>query len=229
MVVELENIGNALDQDLVIVEKQRRFNVVRAVIHSHLTQIIASVRKTKKSIRFESPQTEGRFLNVNHVPDYIVDGHVVLLQIDEIGMYQIQTTFLEVIGHKNDPDMDIVKIIYEYQWPLKFNKDVLQQVFEMKVDHEYEAQTRVDLTKELVVTIDGADAKDLDDAIVLTTVTYEQVLLRLLLVREHTINMKHMQEQPQCTCRSCDSKFHMVYLMTYVSNPHEKNIQYHVS
>ena len=33
------------------------------------------------------------------------------------------------------------------------------------MDHEYEAQTRVDLTKELVVTIDGADAKDLDDAI----------------------------------------------------------------
>jgi len=192
LVVELENIGNALDQDLVIVEKQRRFNVVRAVIHSHLTQIIASVRKTKKSIRFESPQTEGRFLNVNHVPDYIVDGHVVLLQIDEIGMYQIQTTFLEVIGHKNDPDMDIVKIIYEYQWPLKFNKDVLQQVFEMKVDHEYEAQTRVDLTKELVVTIDGADAKDLDDAISFKQLdddTYElgvHIADVSYFVREHT-------------------------------------------
>ena len=97
LVVELENIGNALDQDLVIVEKQRRFNVVRAVIHSHLTQIIASVRKTKKSIRFESPQTEGRFLNVNHVPDYIVDGHVVLLQIDEIECIKFRQPFKRLL------------------------------------------------------------------------------------------------------------------------------------
>src|SRR5690606_26523058 len=130
LVVELEHLENALDQDLVIVEKTRRFNKVRAVIKSHLTQIIANVHKSNKKIRFESHQTEGRSITVFNTPDYLVDGHVVLLKINEIGLSEITTDFGEVIGHKNDPDMDIVRIIYEYQWPLKFPHEVIQQVHE---------------------------------------------------------------------------------------------------
>src|SRR5690606_20136255 len=86
----------------------------------------------------------------------------------EISLREITTDFGEVIGHKNDPDMDIVRIIYEYQWPLKFPHEVIKQVHETKYDLTYEKSTRVDLTNQLIVTIDGADAKDLDDAISLT-------------------------------------------------------------
>ncbi len=168
LVVELEHLENALDQDLVIVEKTRRFNKVKAVIKSHLTQIIANVHKTIQGIRFDSLQTEGRSIKVYNIPDYLVDGHVVLLKIREISLREITTDFGEVIGHKNDPDMDIVRIIYEYQWPLKFPHEVIKQVHETKYDLTYEKSTRVDLTNQLIVTIDGADAKDLDDAISLT-------------------------------------------------------------
>src|SRR5690606_15234235 len=96
---------------------------------------------------------------------YLVDGHVVFLDVIEVTKTEVITKFREVIGHKNDPDMAIVKIVYDYEWPLKFSNDVLDELNQIKVDATHERNTRRDLRDKFIVTIDGADAKDLDDAI----------------------------------------------------------------
>lgn len=75
---------------------------------------------------------------------------------------------LEILGHKNDPGVDILSIIRKHQLPEGFPDDVMAEA-EAAPDTITEAeiieQGRRDLRDEVIVTIDGEDAKDLDDAV----------------------------------------------------------------
>lgn len=163
--IDLFDLKGAMENDLVLVNRKSMDPFVIEVLRNNLTLVIAEVRKKDKLIRFDASNAKDKLIIVEQTPDYLVDGHVVTLDVEKITQTKIYAKFKEVIGHKNDPDMEIVKIIYEYGWPIKFEKEVLKEVQEIKVDESYEASTRTDLTNEVVVTIDGEDAKDLDDAI----------------------------------------------------------------
>ncbi|MEF3304342.1 ribonuclease R [Paenibacillus sp. GYB003] len=73
---------------------------------------------------------------------------------------------VEILGHKDDPGVDILSIIRKYQLPEAFPDDVMAEA-EQVPDTIVEAdlQGRRDLRDKLIVTIDGEDAKDLDDAV----------------------------------------------------------------
>lgn len=72
----------------------------------------------------------------------------------------------QVIGHKNDPGMDILAIVMQHGIPTEFPEIVLQAAEEVPEQiQEEEWNGRRDLRDQLIVTIDGADAKDLDDAV----------------------------------------------------------------
>src|SRR5699024_2681451 len=72
----------------------------------------------------------------------------------------------QILGHKNDPGVDILSVIYKHGLHIDFPEEVLDQANRIP-DHvrEEDREGRRDLRDETVVTIDGADAKDLDDAI----------------------------------------------------------------
>ncbi|WP_314066334.1 ribonuclease R [uncultured Vagococcus sp.] len=70
------------------------------------------------------------------------------------------------VGHKNDPGMDIMSIVLQHGIPTKFPDDVLAHADRIPDDiTEEEIKGRRDLRNQVIVTIDGADAKDLDDAV----------------------------------------------------------------
>ncbi|WP_170105629.1 ribonuclease R [Desmospora activa] len=73
---------------------------------------------------------------------------------------------LEVLGHKDDPGVDILSVIRKYHLPESFPSDVLAEA-EAVPDAitEEEIKNRRDLRQRRMVTIDGEDAKDLDDAV----------------------------------------------------------------
>ena len=72
----------------------------------------------------------------------------------------------EVLGHKGDPGVDILSIIRKYQLPEAFPEEVLQEADQIPetIDPK-ELEGRRDLRERTLVTIDGEDAKDLDDAV----------------------------------------------------------------
>src|SRR5690625_3545908 len=73
---------------------------------------------------------------------------------------------LQILGHKNDPGMDILSIIYKNGITIDFPDDVLEQTENIpKTVSKEDIAGRRDLRDEVIVTIDGADAKDLDDAV----------------------------------------------------------------
>lgn len=75
---------------------------------------------------------------------------------------------LEVLGHKDQPGIDILSIVRKYQLPETFPSEVLAEAENVpETVMEAEKANRRDLRKLLMVTIDGEDAKDLDDAVTL--------------------------------------------------------------
>lgn len=77
----------------------------------------------------------------------------------------------EILGHINDPGVDILSIVRAYRLPEEFPEEVMEEVSHVPealspeyVEEEIEKNGRVDLRNVPMVTIDGEDAKDLDDA-----------------------------------------------------------------
>ena len=72
----------------------------------------------------------------------------------------------QILGHKNDPGVDILSIIHKHGIEVEFPEEVLNQANKIPDEvQEKDLFKRRDLREEMTITIDGADAKDLDDAI----------------------------------------------------------------
>lgn len=100
-----------------------------------------------------------------------VNGHKVVVKIVSYGDKDRspEGKVIEIIGHINDPGIDIMSVIKSYDLPVEFPDKVMNQVerIENKITEE-EIKGRLDLRSWQTVTIDGEDAKDLDDAVTLT-------------------------------------------------------------
>ncbi|MBO8176211.1 MAG: ribonuclease R [Bacillus sp. (in: Bacteria)] len=97
-----------------------------------------------------------------------VEGHKVVVKITTYpeGRKSAEGEVIKILGHKNDPGVDILSIIHKHGLPQSFPDDVMKQANETPdTISEEEIANRRDLRNEMIVTIDGADAKDLDDAV----------------------------------------------------------------
>lgn len=100
-----------------------------------------------------------------------VDGHKVVVEITEYRKNgkNPEGKIVEILGHMNDPGVDIMSIMKGYDLPLAFPEKVMNQA--MRVSDEVlqaDMAGRMDLRNVTMVTIDGEDAKDLDDAVSLS-------------------------------------------------------------
>ncbi|MFD1708591.1 ribonuclease R [Siminovitchia sediminis] len=97
-----------------------------------------------------------------------VEGHKVIVKITSYpeNRKNAEGEVIQILGHKNDPGVDILSIIHKHDLPLAFLDEVMEQANEIpETIDEKDISNRRDLRHETIVTIDGADAKDLDDAV----------------------------------------------------------------
>ncbi|CDQ19287.1 RNAse R [Halobacillus karajensis] len=119
--------------------------------------VIADDKRIPNDIFIPKGQTNGA-----------IDGHKVIVNITKFpeDRMSAEGEIVEILGHKNDPGIDIISIIYKHGIKVDFPEEVLQQAADTPDEiAEGEIQNRRDLRDEMIVTIDGADAKDLDDAV----------------------------------------------------------------
>ena len=97
-----------------------------------------------------------------------VTGHKVLVDIIRVADdgNKPEGRIIEILGHVKDPGVDILSIIYEHNLPIDFGNEVYEEIEEIKdtID-DAPWENRQDLRALPMVTIDGEDAKDLDDAV----------------------------------------------------------------
>lgn len=100
-----------------------------------------------------------------------VTGHKVIAEVSSFGgpTKKPEGRIIEILGHINDPGTDILSIVRAFNLPEEFPGEVMAQVAGIKdaVGPE-EVNGRLDLRELDTITIDGEDAKDLDDAITLS-------------------------------------------------------------
>ncbi|OBA03539.1 ribonuclease R [Paenibacillus polymyxa] len=99
-----------------------------------------------------------------------VNGQKVVVRIVSYpeGRAAAEGEVLEVLGHKDDPGVDILSVIRKHQLPEAFPDEVMaeaDQAPDAITEEEIIRQGRRDLRDKIIVTIDGEDAKDLDDAV----------------------------------------------------------------
>ncbi|MBS9338934.1 ribonuclease R [Fructobacillus sp. M2-14] len=99
------------------------------------------------------------------------DGQVVVAEIqsypDALHPKQLLASVTEVLGYENEPGMDIMQIVENKNIPNRFPQDVMEEAD--KIPNEVQPEEwegRQDITDQPLVTIDGADTKDIDDAVV---------------------------------------------------------------
>lgn len=99
-----------------------------------------------------------------------ITGHKVVVKLVDYGKKNKKPEGIvtEILGHVNDPGTDILSVVKAYEIPVAFPKEVrneVRQIPDHLVPEDYRG--RLDLRHLQTVTIDGEDAKDLDDAITL--------------------------------------------------------------
>ncbi len=149
---------------------RRREGAVISIIERGSNEIIGTFEKSK-NYGFVLPDNQkfGKdiFIPKEHTKG-AVTGHKVVVKLTNYGdaTSNPEGRIKEILGHVNDPGVDILSVVRAYDLPVEFPEDVMRVLDRVpeEIDQE-EAAKRMDIRNVTTVTIDGEDAKDLDDAI----------------------------------------------------------------
>ncbi len=168
--ISKDNLNNVYDKDIIVVEviNNQDEAIVIKVVKRSLEKIVGLVLTQRKPIKFISDNfmydNKIRILNIDKYKN--IHRHKVLLRVINFEDNVINTNIEDVLGHADDPGVDILAVLLENDIRVNWPKAVNQQ---LKVINDYVSEeekiNRRDLSDQLIVTIDGDDAKDLDDAI----------------------------------------------------------------
>ena len=168
--------GGAIHHDKVQVKitaapdgRRKEGTIVKVLEHGKTT--IVGTYEASKTFGFVVPDnarfTQDIFVPLEHSMGAVA-GHKVLVEITEFGGNgkKPEGKIVEILGHINDPGTDILAIAKDYELPMEFSEKVLNQAMRVaKPVSEADMAGRLDLRGWQMVTIDGEDAKDLDDAV----------------------------------------------------------------
>ena len=162
----------ALSSGRVSTGKRREGEVVK-VLRRGIAKVVGTFQKNK-NFGFVIPDNIKLGQDIFIPAEYskgAVDGHKVVAQITDYGSDRKnpEGKITEIIGHINDPGTDIISIVKGYDLPMEFPDKILHQAENVaKPVSTADMAGRMDVRDWQMVTIDGEDAKDLDDAITLT-------------------------------------------------------------
>ncbi|GIP34256.1 ribonuclease R [Paenibacillus sp. J2TS4] len=175
--IHANDMGGAMNGDTVLVRMSvkgpaggKLEGEVIKIVHRATTQVVG-VYQEHDSFAFVIPD-DRRISRDIFVPKEAsmgaVDGQKVVAKLVSYpeGRAAAQGEIIEILGHKNDPGVDILSIIRKFQLPESFGEEVMSEAQAVPDSiREEDLQDRRDLRHKRIVTIDGEDAKDLDDAV----------------------------------------------------------------
>ena len=152
--------------------RRREGKIVKILSHG-VTRVVGLYEKNR-DFGFVRPDNQ-RYLKDIYIPAgkemNAMTGHKVVVELTSYGGEHMKPEgrVVEIIGHVNDPGTDILSIVMDMGIKTEFPEKVLNQAVRVgKPVSEADCAGRLDLRGWQMVTIDGEDAKDLDDAVSLT-------------------------------------------------------------
>lgn len=176
--IPAEKTGGALHGDRVLLTVEQTVQGKRAEgrilkILEHANKEIVGYYQKNKNFGFVLPDNPklGKDIFIASGKDGgAVTGHKVVVRVTDFGdeSHNPEGVVTEIIGHVNDPGTDILSLVRAYGLPEEFPPEVMEQAEQTNSRvSPSELKGRMDLRHLPTVTIDGEDAKDLDDAITL--------------------------------------------------------------
>ena len=175
--ISKENDLYALNGDKVLVELIEEKNKIKSAegkivrIIKHNKETVVGTFQNNRNFGFVTPDDKNLGTDI-----YISkkdfgkarDKHKVVVQITKYPKKgkKAEGKIIEVIGNTNKAGVDMLSLIKEYELPSKFPEQVVEEAIKCgnKVDKK-DIPNRVDFRSKQIFTIDGEDAKDLDDAV----------------------------------------------------------------
>ena len=174
--VAQEDMNGAIHDDIVLVEitskmtldrlEGRVLKIIERRVKRYIGEItfeddLGHIKLDDSKIKLDIVVPRDKSLNA-------VDGHKVVVELgkklDNNTKYEGEV--VEIIGHKNDPGVDILSIIYKYNINVDFPEEVKEDVKSIPMSvSDNDLVGRKDLRDVEIFTIDGDDTKDIDDAI----------------------------------------------------------------
>ncbi len=162
---------SALDGDTVLIKKRTNDPVsddamVVKIIERGSNHLVGLVKKDKRGYHiYPDDQTKPDVYIDKDQLHGAVEGHKVIVEITQFEP-KVKGKIVKIIGHKNDPGVDILSVLHDHNINIDFPKDVYKQIESIGEEIEpSDIKNRVDLRDMLIVSIDGETAKDLDDAV----------------------------------------------------------------
>lgn len=168
--IDASNMNGAIHNDLVLVEMINRNDgrIIR-VVNRELGQLVGEyyLKNNIGHVKLDDPKYKIDIIIDPKDSKGSMEGHKVLVKTtEELGKGQYQGEVLKILGHKEDPGVDILSIVYEHGINDVFSDAVMEEV--ENVPSEVDSSkigNRRDLRNITTFTIDGDDAKDFDDAV----------------------------------------------------------------
>ena len=175
--IPAENVNGALNTDTVLVkiqkkkdsaDKKREGSIIRVIERGN--RVIVGVYTQERGYGIITPDNDKLpdeiFVQPHH-SNGALNGQKVVAKIIE---YESPTTSLcakvtEVLGFPYDFGVDVVSVIKSYEFPMEFSKKAIEETENISIPAEEELKGRLDLRDKLIITIDGEDTKDIDDAV----------------------------------------------------------------
>ena len=170
--IEKSMLNGAIDGDKVIVEvverKPKLEGRVIRIVERNLNNLVGEIKfiHGKPFMNLEDKRKLVIELDRRSTSDCVEGTIVVASIIKELKKNYYLARVSDIIGHKDDAGVDILTIAYKHEIYPDFSKKTLSEIENIPTEVKpEELNGRRDLTKETIFTIDGADTKDIDDAI----------------------------------------------------------------
>lgn len=173
--IKFENLNGAINGDFVeaeilskIDDEEPEGHIIK-ILKRELQTVVGEIVKDKNHLVFKVDDEKLKIV-VKLTKDSLkgcVEGHKVVVEIiKEIGARKFLGRVKEIIGHKNDPGVDILTIAAKHCIDFNFSEGSIEELKSIPDEvSNQELAGRRDLTNEIIFTIDGDDTKDIDDAI----------------------------------------------------------------
>ena len=163
--IDGEYMEDALLGDWVYLRYHYSFRVVKQVRREN-TSIVGSVKNVgKRNILVTHGYAVESTIFVLREGDFQEDD-LLLAEIEKYDGKQIWVRPIKNLGNLHAPHLDVTRILLEQGCPTSFPEEVEQETASLpQIVEPKDKEGRVDLTHEFILTIDGKDSRDLDDAI----------------------------------------------------------------
>ncbi len=171
--IYIENLNGAINGDIVLIETEenttKKIGNVLKVINRLNDEIILDCVIDEKNNYTLVPKDKSFIYDIEL--DYLdtktlVDGSRIKIKLHDFKNGKYYASVSDLIGHKDDPDLEIRTIASDMGWDISFSKDSITEAYKLPTSvKEEDLKNRLDLRNETIFTIDGKDTKDMDDAI----------------------------------------------------------------